>query len=95
MTHNEVIMLAKTIKAKYKNGMLEPLGKVDLDLKDGATVTATIHEELSKDDKRREKALRSSFGGWKGLIDAEELIKNIYESRLITTRPLELNRRLS
>jgi len=33
------------------------------------------------------EALRKSFGGWKGLIDAEELKKNIYENRLINTRP--------
>lgn len=78
-------MLAKTIKAKYKNGVLEPLEK--LDLEEEEIVTVTIFEKKNEEDKRREEALRASFGGWKGLIDAEELIKNIYESRLINTRP--------
>jgi hypothetical protein len=31
--------------------------------------------------------LRASAGGWKGLIDAEELKRNIYADRLISTRP--------
>jgi hypothetical protein len=33
------------------------------------------------------EALRASAGGWKGLIDAEELKRNIYADRLSTTRP--------
>jgi hypothetical protein len=31
--------------------------------------------------------LERSAGGWKGLIDAEELKGNIYANRLISTRP--------
>ena len=31
--------------------------------------------------------LERSAGGWKGTIDADELIKNIYADRLISTRP--------
>ena len=33
------------------------------------------------------EALRASAGGWKGLIDAEELKRNTYADRLISTRP--------
>lgn len=33
------------------------------------------------------EALRASAGGWKGLIDAEELQRNLYADRLINTRP--------
>jgi hypothetical protein len=32
-------------------------------------------------------ALRASAGGWKGLNDVEELKRNIYADRLISTRP--------
>ena len=78
-------MLAKMIKAKYKNGMLEPL--VKLDLEEGEIVTVTVPEKINDKNKRREEAFRSSFGGWKGLIDSDELIKHIYESRSIITRP--------
>jgi len=31
--------------------------------------------------------LRGSFGRWKGTIDAEKLIRDIYEDRQISTRP--------
>jgi hypothetical protein len=33
-------------------------------------------------------ALKATAGAWKGLIDAETLKRNIYEDRLIDTRPV-------
>lgn len=33
------------------------------------------------------EAFRSAAGSWKGLVDADELIENIYESRGNSTRP--------
>ena len=33
------------------------------------------------------EALTATAGGWKDTIDCEELIKNIYADRLISTRP--------
>ena len=32
-------------------------------------------------------AFRRSAGSWKGLVDAEKLIRDIYADRLINTRP--------
>jgi hypothetical protein len=32
-------------------------------------------------------ALRRAAGAWKGMIDADELIANIYADRLLSTRP--------
>ena len=37
--------------------------------------------------KAQAGGLERSAGGWKGLIDAEELKRNIYADRLISTRP--------
>ena len=52
---------------------------------------AVHHEQAvsarAKEDKLRE-AFRASAGGWKGLVDAEEFIRNIYIDRLISTRPV-------
>ena len=49
------------------------------------------HEEQlpaqSKVDKLR-TALRASAGGWKALIDAEEIIKKLSTNRLVSTRPV-------
>ena len=38
-------------------------------------------------DWRKLNALRATAGSWRGNIDADELIKDIYASRLIDTRP--------
>jgi len=76
--------MERTIKAKFSNGVIKPLEK--LDIEDGRKITITIKETPSEITKTI-GSLRSSFGGWKGLIDAEELKRNIYEDRLITSRP--------
>lgn len=33
------------------------------------------------------EALRATAGAWKGLVDAEDLKRRIYEDRLLSTRP--------
>jgi len=73
--------LHKTIKARYRNGLIEPLESIDLT--EGAEITITVSElpDICKD------GLKGSFGGWKGLIDAEEFLKNVYASRQLSTRP--------
>lgn len=37
---------------------------------------------------RSADGLRRSAGGWKGLIDADALIENIYNDRMVSTRPV-------
>lgn len=74
--------MAGTIRARMKGGMLEPLET--LDLPEGKEVTVTILDVPSETDV---KAFRRAAGGWKGTIDAEALITNIYADRLIATRP--------
>jgi hypothetical protein len=61
--------------------MLEPLET--LNLPEGKEVTVTI---LDVPSARDVDAFRRSAGGWKGTIDAEELIKNIYADRLMSAR---------
>jgi len=75
--------MAKAIRARFLNGILQPLEAVDL--KEGEEVTIIIAERSA--GKGLIEALRASAGGWKGLIDAEELKRNIYTDRLIGTRP--------
>jgi predicted DNA-binding antitoxin AbrB/MazE fold protein len=71
-----------TIRARVKGGVLEPLEK--LDLPEGKEVLVTV-AEIAAD--RNLEAFRRAFGSWKGTIDAEKLIRDIYEDRLISTRP--------
>ena len=75
--------MEKTIKARFSKGIIEPLE--DLTIEEGKELIITISETPSEVSKTLE-SLRNSFGGWKGLIDAEELKNSIYNDRLINTR---------
>ena len=70
--------MQKTIKARFKKGMIEPLEK--LDLSEGEELLVTI-KELPREDR-----FEKSMGGWKGTIDCEQLIKDIYESRRLSAK---------
>jgi predicted DNA-binding antitoxin AbrB/MazE fold protein len=74
--------MAGTIQVRFANGVLEPLER--LDLHEGEVLTITI---IRLPVKGRGDGLERSAGGWKGLIDAEELKRDIYADRLIVTRP--------
>ena len=74
--------MGKTVKARFSKGLIRPLEK--LDLKEGKEIVVTILEILTESDG---KLFNKAAGVWKGTIDAEELIKNIYADRLIQTRP--------
>jgi len=73
--------MTTTIRARVKGGVLEPLEM--LDLPEGKEVTLTILMVPSTPDF---EAFARSAGGWKGTIDAEKLIRDIYADRLISTR---------
>lgn len=76
--------MTKTIRARFSKGVIKPLEKVDI--KEGAEITiAIIETEVPK--KEEGDPLDTTFGGWADTIDCEELKKNIYADRLISTRP--------
>ena len=75
--------MGKAVRARFVNGRLEPADH--LDLPEGAEVTITIVELAGLKD--REERFRRAAGSWRGIIDAEELIRNIYADRLLNTRP--------
>lgn len=71
---NKGVNMIKEIKARFSKGVIEPSEK--LDLEEGEELKITISKKKSVTE-----ALRKTFGGWKDLIDAEELKKNIrYEN---------------
>jgi predicted DNA-binding antitoxin AbrB/MazE fold protein len=72
------------IRARVSNGVLEPLEP--LNLPDGVEVHLNLADAPEPTDEDWE-AFRSSAGSWAD-IDAEELIKYIYERRLVSTRPV-------
>jgi len=73
--------MGATIRARVKGGVLEPLEKTDLPEGEEVIITVVRVTEDSDDE-----AFLRSAGGWKGLIDADEFIRYIYEARLLNTR---------
>jgi predicted DNA-binding antitoxin AbrB/MazE fold protein len=75
--------MGKTIRAKYSKGVIRPLEKVDIE--EGKEITVTIIEFPMP--VKKDSGLEGTAGGWKGLVNADELKENIYAARLISTRP--------
>lgn len=76
--------MAKTIKARFSKGVIEPLEEIEIP--EGKEIIVTILEELPE-RKNFADALKITAGGWKGLIDCEELKRNIFNDRRTSTRP--------
>lgn len=74
--------MGRTVGARFVNGRLEPTTR--LDLPEGAEVTVTI---LEIPGPKNGEASRRAAGAWRGTNRAEELIRNIYSDRLLSTRP--------
>jgi hypothetical protein len=74
--------MVTTMRARIHNGNLVPGEK--LNLPKGREVQLTITEIPSEEDA---ETSRQAAGGWKGLVDAETLVRNIYRGRLVRTRP--------
>lgn len=72
--------MGRTVKAKFSHGVIEPLEKVKVP--EGREITVTI---IDIPLGPKNDAFKQSAGGWKGSINAEELIKNIYQDRLPVT----------
>lgn len=75
--------MSRTVRARVQRGMLELLERVDFP--EGKEVSVTI---LETPGARSAEGLQRSAGGWKGLLDAETLIEQIYTDQLISTRPV-------
>ena len=80
---NERIAAPRTIRARVTRGVLTPLEP--LDLPDGSEVDVTVAASPNEDDIA---ASRAAAGGWRGKIDADTLLRDIYADRLVQTRPV-------
>ena len=74
--------MSERIWVRVKGGVLEPLEK--LDLPEGKEVLVTV---ISVSPQGNRDAFRRAFGKWKGMIDADTLIRNICADRRVSTRP--------
>ncbi len=64
--------MEKVIKARFLEGAFKPLERVELE--EGKEVTVTI-KEVTNETK---DAFKMAMGGWKGKINCEKLINDIY-----------------
>jgi len=75
-------MVLKGVRARYSNGVFEPLDEVDL--AEDQEVLLTVDEKPSP--KRDPEAMRAGAGGWVGQHDPEELKRMLYEARITGSR---------
>jgi len=66
--------MAREIRGRFSKGKIEPLEKIDL--KEGDEVIITIPGE-----KPNTGAFERAAGGWKGTLDFEAFLKDLYASR--------------
>ena len=50
-------------------------------------VTSTRHKAKRTKTRADYEAFRAAAGGWEGLVDADKLSTDIYESRSLSTKP--------
>ena len=76
--------MTRTIKAIYRNGVIEPLEEIEL--KDGSEITVTLEDTLTPlTEKERKKRFLSSAGSWRDIVD-ESFLDEIYRQRGLHTR---------
>ena len=73
--------MGTTVRARVRNGSLELIDKVELT--EGAEVAVVINDISPAKDFDR--FLRSA-GSWRGLLDADKLIRKIYRDRLTPSK---------
>jgi predicted DNA-binding antitoxin AbrB/MazE fold protein len=72
-----------TVKARYRQGRIEPLEP--LDLEEGKDIIVTV--EYSETMEPNEEPTVSTAGAWKDLLDCEAFEQEVYQNRLVQTRP--------
>ncbi|MBM3211505.1 DUF104 domain-containing protein [Candidatus Poribacteria bacterium] len=70
--------MLKTIKAKYRNGVFEPLKKANLI--DGTEVYIAFDSDSSEPEDEKLRLFLLSAGSWKDYLD-ESFLDEIFEQR--------------
>ena len=75
--------MTTTVRARYREGKLELWEP--LEIEEGAEVTVTVNGP--EPSPVATDPITASAGAWKDLLDCEQFEQDVYESRLIQTRP--------
>lgn len=84
-THKETDMATTTLRARYENGVLTPLERVNLP--EGAEITLRFDaaDELSEEERTRR--FLATAGAWKDAYDWDKFLEETYRERDNDTRP--------
>ena len=78
----KIAVRKRSVRARVRGNSLDLLDPVPL--RDGDEVLVTISQPVPAADM---DAMHRAAGSWKGMVDADVLIANIYADRLFATRP--------
>jgi len=78
--------MAREIRARFTRGLIEPLEKVDFT--EGEEITITVKEKGRVGVAK--EALARAAGAWKGTLDFEAYLKDLYASRRQPSRNVSL-----
>ncbi|MFQ6133045.1 MAG: antitoxin family protein [Armatimonadota bacterium] len=74
--------MVRTVRARIKEGKIEPLG--NLELPEGAEVRVLVCGPANAEGG---DFLQGTAGAWKGVVDVEAMLRDVYADRLIGERP--------
>jgi len=74
--------MVTTFRAKFHNGLIQPLEPIDLaeDMEVVVTVSEGLYPATSN-------GTLASAGAWKDLLDCEQFEEQIYRNRTLNSRP--------
>lgn len=76
--------MKKTIRVKFSNGVFVPLE--ELELEEGIELPISFEQKYLIPLEERIERARAVAGSWKGLVDGEAMIREIYEARRLGSR---------
>ncbi len=79
--------MEKIVKAKYKNGVIEPMKSLEIPDDTEITITVNMPSVLSEEEKWN--SFLSAAGSWKDIVD-EDFLDEIYRQRELHTRPIDI-----
>ncbi|HEU0020587.1 MAG TPA: antitoxin family protein [Dehalococcoidia bacterium] len=82
--------MPKVVRAKYILGKLEPMENLDLSEGEEVTISVKRESQLPKERANRKDGFERAAGGWVGLVDTDELLRIVKESRKVISPPVEL-----
>lgn len=80
----DLLRIAEEVQTTKKPHMLR---RDNEDLAVLMPVTSRRHKDMRTKTKADYEAFLAAAGGWKGLVDTDKLIADIYESRNLSTKP--------